>query len=343
MARKVRRNDPCPCGSGKKYKHCCLRKDQTATTRKLTMYQEETDLMSQVYRFSQGPSFKADLQAAFILFWNDHRAPETIRALEALDMARFFAWYVTDYRTSKERQRIIDLFASQEGSQLRPVQLALLRARQEALLSLYRLLEVRGEELVMTDLLRSGQHVVQGGTWSRIATAGDLLLIRVIELEDEIHIDRTATLLPPQAETGLLRYARTHFKRYREEHFGAAWNDFLRESSYLLNHYLLSENAEPWRAAIKSPSPYYDGIGVRERMSRALEELAPEGSLEEAAAEREQSPIVLPGDMIKERHEKDEAINKNFTVSQGGILLPGRPEPDEREESPSILVPGRDS
>src|ERR1700678_2719718 len=25
--KKVPRNDPCPCGSGKKYKHCCYRKD----------------------------------------------------------------------------------------------------------------------------------------------------------------------------------------------------------------------------------------------------------------------------------------------------------------------------
>jgi len=25
---KTGRNDPCPCGSGKKYKHCCLEKDQ---------------------------------------------------------------------------------------------------------------------------------------------------------------------------------------------------------------------------------------------------------------------------------------------------------------------------
>jgi hypothetical protein len=24
-----RRNDPCPCGSGKKYKHCCLKKEET--------------------------------------------------------------------------------------------------------------------------------------------------------------------------------------------------------------------------------------------------------------------------------------------------------------------------
>ena len=26
-APKVGRNDPCPCGSGKKYKHCCLLKE----------------------------------------------------------------------------------------------------------------------------------------------------------------------------------------------------------------------------------------------------------------------------------------------------------------------------
>ena len=26
MSRKISRNDPCPCGSGKKYKHCCLKK-----------------------------------------------------------------------------------------------------------------------------------------------------------------------------------------------------------------------------------------------------------------------------------------------------------------------------
>src|SRR5262249_16694975 len=30
MRKKIGRNEPCPCGSGKKYKHCCLAKDQTA-------------------------------------------------------------------------------------------------------------------------------------------------------------------------------------------------------------------------------------------------------------------------------------------------------------------------
>lgn len=30
MANKTGRNDPCPCGSGKKYKQCCLRKEEKA-------------------------------------------------------------------------------------------------------------------------------------------------------------------------------------------------------------------------------------------------------------------------------------------------------------------------
>jgi len=29
---KTGRNDPCPCGSGKKYKHCCLRNDEAAAS-----------------------------------------------------------------------------------------------------------------------------------------------------------------------------------------------------------------------------------------------------------------------------------------------------------------------
>lgn len=29
-ARHLGRNEPCPCGSGKKYKHCCLEKDEEA-------------------------------------------------------------------------------------------------------------------------------------------------------------------------------------------------------------------------------------------------------------------------------------------------------------------------
>lgn len=36
MDKKIGRNDPCPCGSGKKYKVCCISKSQTLKKRKFT-------------------------------------------------------------------------------------------------------------------------------------------------------------------------------------------------------------------------------------------------------------------------------------------------------------------
>lgn len=36
MSEKVGRNDPCPCGSGKKYKSCCLMKQEQKKTSTLT-------------------------------------------------------------------------------------------------------------------------------------------------------------------------------------------------------------------------------------------------------------------------------------------------------------------
>ncbi len=36
MKQKAGRNDPCPCGSGKKYKACCIDKDKPKPKGKLT-------------------------------------------------------------------------------------------------------------------------------------------------------------------------------------------------------------------------------------------------------------------------------------------------------------------
>ncbi len=54
----VGRNDPCPCGSGKKYKHCCLRKDQQRRRRAKASpapapQQNVGGLLRQVHRLSR--------------------------------------------------------------------------------------------------------------------------------------------------------------------------------------------------------------------------------------------------------------------------------------------------
>lgn len=43
MATKTGRNDPCPCGSGKKYKQCCLRKEEEAEHEALAALSQAKD------------------------------------------------------------------------------------------------------------------------------------------------------------------------------------------------------------------------------------------------------------------------------------------------------------
>jgi predicted metal-binding transcription factor (methanogenesis marker protein 9) len=51
---KVGRNDPCPCGSGKKYKKCCIAKDAVVEIRKVReerFFQLKNELSEEIYQF----------------------------------------------------------------------------------------------------------------------------------------------------------------------------------------------------------------------------------------------------------------------------------------------------
>jgi tetratricopeptide (TPR) repeat protein len=50
---KIGRNDPCPCGSGKKYKHCCFEKDRAAAlapaiAQRVALQAQQADLEAQL-------------------------------------------------------------------------------------------------------------------------------------------------------------------------------------------------------------------------------------------------------------------------------------------------------
>jgi len=59
---KTGRNDPCPCGSGKKYKKCCLPKDQAAQRQHVAQQQAERDQHAVAHR-SRLSEMRAELAA----------------------------------------------------------------------------------------------------------------------------------------------------------------------------------------------------------------------------------------------------------------------------------------
>jgi hypothetical protein len=64
---KVGRNDPCPCGSGKKYKKCCMKKEavvEIRRVRKERFFQLKSELSEEIYQFlERSLSFSEKLRA----------------------------------------------------------------------------------------------------------------------------------------------------------------------------------------------------------------------------------------------------------------------------------------
>ena len=52
MSRRIGRNDPCPCGSGKKYKNCCLKKENALKNGRLI------DVGEYILQMNQSDSFE---------------------------------------------------------------------------------------------------------------------------------------------------------------------------------------------------------------------------------------------------------------------------------------------
>ena len=51
MAPKTGRNDPCPCGSGNKFKRCCLPREEQAareTARQQTLFEEDGNALDDI-------------------------------------------------------------------------------------------------------------------------------------------------------------------------------------------------------------------------------------------------------------------------------------------------------
>jgi hypothetical protein len=53
MSKKIGRNDPCPCGSGKKYKHCCIGRKPAEINRKTSKFEGPAMSRLAIMRFEQ--------------------------------------------------------------------------------------------------------------------------------------------------------------------------------------------------------------------------------------------------------------------------------------------------
>ena len=164
---KAARNAPCPCGSGRKYKHCCRIEEE-----RLELRTRDDDRVGRSISDWSVERFGGELARAFEEFH-----PES-RRIEERDFALLLAWFISDCELSSGGTPIerylaradLDLGEREVAERITAARLGLHRVRTV----------VPGRSVELEDILTGASVVAASQSVSRAVVDCDLVLCRVM-------------------------------------------------------------------------------------------------------------------------------------------------------------------
>jgi hypothetical protein len=196
---KVSRNAPCPCGSGKKYKKCCLgiRERTVARDQPAPIHAIDEGLVLDMMRYASRRF--GDIVA---------RAAQDFRDAAAT-MQLFCPWLV--YGIHVEGRPIVAWYLAERGHQLSAAARDWLAAQQQAWLSVWEVLAVEpGTGITVKDLLSGEKREVHEVSGSQTLVPRDAVLARVVEAAGEaVFCGSHPRPLPPSSAATVGRRLRT--------------------------------------------------------------------------------------------------------------------------------------
>ncbi len=204
------RNDPCPCGSGRKYKKCCAL--QAAALKGWTPDEHDAALDA-LFRFLEKPQFDELFDAAWDLFWpeelDDLNVPdEEIDRLvdDPVNADRFLLWLALD-RVDPEGPRPVDVFLERERHRLTPGGRLFLERLAATPMRLYQILRVdAGVGLEVRDVLSRRTRFVRERLGTTQFVRWDLLATRlIVDGDGKVVIDGSTYLLAAGDKPHLLK------------------------------------------------------------------------------------------------------------------------------------------
>ena len=205
----VGRNDPCPCGSGLKYKRCHLPLDEAARPvareeGRSTLHDLDNRFVARVAQWALD-RFKEDLDLDDL----EHAFP----AIAAGGGEFFVPWLV--YHHQLDGLPPFEWYARENDSLLSRRERDWIEAQRRAWMSVWEVREsVPGKSMVLADLLTGEQRLVQEATASRGLAARDAILTRVVDLgADSILVGTHTWPLPPLEAANVVDVVRRDLRR----------------------------------------------------------------------------------------------------------------------------------
>ncbi|HXI91587.1 MAG TPA: SEC-C metal-binding domain-containing protein [Blastocatellia bacterium] len=230
---KIGRNDPCPCGNGKKYKHCCYNKeveqlnpnnpwgdDSEWFKIRLTEVQVISGILKFVAR--EWPSL---VQEGAEEFWGEYAVDD------ALFESVFIPWLVFNWipepiergpskRAFPEQQFGLE-YLEENADRIDEYQERFILTACSQPLSFFSVTgAVAGKSLALRDIFLERTFTVKEAKASTTLRRGDIIFARVVPLDGQaILLGMGPTAIPPSAHTRLLDIRDEIKKEMRDEGF----------------------------------------------------------------------------------------------------------------------------
>lgn len=232
---EIGRNEPCPCGSGKKYKKCCMPKQTAIDLDSFREKRAEENLRNEIVRFATGQRFKDEMVEAFSRYHENKIDTSLLFNQDSLENIRFLDWFINDYRHSTEQKRIIELFAEQRAKNLEDEQKKLLDEWTKSHLGAF-VIDSIGEGVVtLTDLFRNESHAVEDASAADEIEAGEIIVARLTSSGGKKKLAGAPIVLSVGMKEKLKASVDEAFAKYREEHPEAQLQEFLADHTHVLN------------------------------------------------------------------------------------------------------------
>jgi hypothetical protein len=215
---KVGRNQPCPCGSGKKYKKCCLGNEKVSSDLLYRRLGEAHDRMAhRLMHYGLKEFGESALAVALDEFmaWPDEGLSD-----EDLDDHQpiFYPWFIfnweyeadPDYHQldGPEDTTIAELYAAQKGNRINHLEAQIIKATARQPFSFYEIQATRpGKGYRLKDILLGTVSNVIEKKGSENVHRGDILFGRVVQIDSITMLIGCGTvLIPPKMKPVLIRF-----------------------------------------------------------------------------------------------------------------------------------------
>ncbi len=252
----IGRNDPCPCGSGKKYKKCCLSTAYVETGREEFI---RAKLVQDLLKFFK-KHYEDRLDDAHFIFWDEFVPGEHLNdATVGVADINFWEWIVYDYLIDEEHSKtLIDLYLD-NNTKLSLDEHRVLTMMKNSIISLYEVQEVFPEKgLLLKDLVLGGEYDVREKAATRSLRKWDIFAARLLHVDGTFIMSGSVYTYPIKQKERILDDLKGVFEDYRKDYLSDTLDEFLKRNSDVFNFYWydIIQNPPPLKFATTSGEPF---------------------------------------------------------------------------------------